>query len=47
MSSNYAHFWILAVAVRANWLTLVLRMVDDPATDRFIKWSDDGTSFYG
>ena len=22
-------------------------MVDDPSTDRFIKWSDDGTSFYG
>lgn len=22
-------------------------MVDDPATDKFIKWADDGNSFYG
>lgn len=29
-----------------QFLNKLLAMVDDPSTDRFIKWSDDGTSFY-
>ncbi|KAG8836361.1 stress-responsive transcription factor hsf1 [Serendipita sp. 399] len=29
-----------------QFLNKLLAMVDDPATDKYIKWSDDGTSFY-